>query len=86
MSLFQVDAGKEWRGGQRQSFLLAKEIQKKGYPLEFVVQPESPLFERAQEANIPVTPIKIHNEFDLTAALRLARVMRKKKSVLPGFL
>ena len=85
MSLFQVDAGKEWRGGQRQSFLLAKEIQKKGYPLEFVVQPESPLFERVQEANIPVTPIKIHNEFDLTAALRLARVMRKKKSVLVHF-
>ena len=85
MRLFQVDAGKEWRGGQRQSFLLAKEIHKKGYPLEFVVQPKSPLFERAQEANIPVTPIKIRNEFDLTAALRMARVMKNKNGVLVHF-
>ncbi|MFC2160238.1 glycosyltransferase family 4 protein [Acidobacteriota bacterium] len=85
MRLFQVDAGKEWRGGQRQSFLLAKEIQKKGYPLEFVVQPKSPLFERAREANIPVTPIKIRNEFDLTAALRLAWLLKRKKGVLVHF-
>ncbi len=85
MRLFQIDAGKEWRGGQRQSLLLAKEIQKKGYPLEFLVQPKSPLFERAQEANLPVTPIKIRNEFDLTAALRMARLFKKRKGVLVHF-
>jgi len=85
LRLFQVDAGKEWRGGQRQSLLLAKEIQKKGCPLEFVVQPNSPLHEKALEANLPVTPIKIRNEFDLTAALRLAKVMKRKNCVLVHF-
>lgn len=85
MRLFQVDAGKEWRGGQRQSLLLAKAIQKKGYPLEFVVQPNSPLQEKALEANLPVTPIKIRNEFDLAAALRLAKVMKRKNCVLVHF-
>jgi glycosyltransferase involved in cell wall biosynthesis len=85
LRLFQIDAGKEWRGGQRQSLLLAREIHKKGYPLEFVVQPNSPLFERAQEANIPVTPINIRSEFDLPAALRMARVMKKKNGVLVHF-
>jgi glycosyltransferase involved in cell wall biosynthesis len=85
LRLFQVDSGKEWRGGQRQSFLLAKEIHKKGYPLEFVVQPNSPLFEKALEANLPVTPIKIRNEFDLLAALRMAWVMKRKKGVLVHF-
>lgn len=85
MRLFQVDAGKEWRGGQRQSFLLAKEIKKRGYPLEFVVQPNSPLHEKALEANLSVTPIKIRNEFDLMASLRLARVMKRKNGVLVHF-
>ncbi len=85
MKLFQVDAGKEWRGGQRQSLLLAKEIQKKGYPLEFVVQPNSPLHEKALEANLHVSSIKIRNEFDLTAALRLAKVMKRKNCVLVHF-
>ena len=85
MRLFQIDAGKEWRGGQRQSLLLAKEIQKKGYLLEFVVQPNSPLHEKAVEANLPVTPIKMRSEFDLIAALRLARVMKKKNCVLVHF-
>ncbi len=85
MRLFQVDAGKEWRGGQRQSLLLAKEIQKKGYPLEFVVQPNSPLHEKALEANLSITPVKIRNEFDLMAAFRLARVMKKKDGVLVHF-
>jgi len=85
LRLFQVDAGKEWRGGQRQSFLLAKEIQKKGYPLEFVVQPNSPLHKKSLEANLSVTPIKIRSEFDLAAALRLARVMKRKNGVLVHF-
>ena len=85
MRLFQVDAGKEWRGGQRQSLLLAKEIQKKGFPIEFVVQPNSPLHEKVLEADLPVTPIKIRNEFDLAAALRLAKVMKRKACVLVHF-
>ncbi len=85
MRLFQVDAGKEWRGGQRQSLLLAKEIQKKGYPQEFVVQPGGPLHKKALEAKLPVTPIKIRNEFDLMAAFHLARVMKRKNCVLVHF-
>lgn len=85
MRLFQVDAGKEWRGGQRQSLLLAKEIHKKGYPLELVVQPDSPLHKKALEASLPVTAIKIRNEFDLLAAFRLAWVMKKKNGVLVHF-
>lgn len=85
MSFFQVDAGKDWRGGQRQSFLLAREIQKRGYPQEFVVQPGSPLYERALEAELPVTSVRIRNEFDLPAAFHLARVMRRKECTLVHF-
>lgn len=85
MSLFQIDAGKEWRGGQRQSLFLAKELKRKGLPFFFIVQPESPLHQKACEAELPVLPFKIRNEFDLPAILRLAWAMKRKKCLLVHF-
>lgn len=85
MSLFQIDAGKEWRGGQRQSLFLAKELKRKGLPFFFIVQPESPLHQKACEAELPVLPFKIRNEFDLLAILRLAWAMKRKKCLLVHF-
>ncbi len=85
MSLFQIDAGKEWRGGQRQSFFLAKELKRRGLPFFFIVQPESPLHQKACEAELPVLPFKMRNEFDLPAILRLAWAMKRKKCLLAHF-
>ncbi len=85
MSLFQIDAGKEWRGGQRQSFFLAKELKRRGLPFFFIVQPESPLHQKACEAELPVLPFKMRNEFDLPAILRLAWAMKRKKCLLVHF-
>ncbi len=85
MSLFQIDAGKEWRGGQRQSFFLAKELKRRGLPFFFIVQPESPLHQKAREAELPVLPFKMRNEFDLPAILRLAWAMKRKKCLLVHF-
>lgn len=85
LSLFQVDAGKEWGGGQRQSLFLARELHKKGYPLLFVVQPQSPLYEKAVKANLPVFPLKIRNEFDIPAIFRLAGVMKREKCLLAHY-
>ena len=84
LSLIQVDAGREWRGGQRQSLLLAREIYKRGYPLCFVVQPNSPLYKKAGEENIPVTPVRMRNEIDIPAALRLAWVMKRATTPSPA--
>ena len=67
MSLFQLDAGKEWRGGQRQSFFLAKQLKNKGLPFRFYVQPHSPLFAKAKEAGLPVFSLKTRSELDLAA-------------------
>jgi len=85
LSLFQIDAGKEWRGGQRQSFFLAKELKRRGLPFFFIVQPESPLHQKACEAELPVLPFKMRNEFDLPAILRLAWAMKRKKCLLAHF-
>ena len=85
MSLFHIDAGKEWRGGQRQAFFLARELKRKGYPFFFVVQPKSPLYFRAREADLPVSPLRIRNEFDVLAVVRLALAMKRNRCLLAHF-
>ena len=85
MSLFHIDAGREWRGGQRQSLLLVRELVRRGYPLHFIVQPHSPLHEKALAENLPVWPLRMRSEFGLVAALRLARRMKRRGCVLAHF-
>lgn len=85
MSLFQVDAGKEWRGGQRQSFFLARELRQKGYRFQFVVQPDSPLHEKASAAGLPVIPLKMRSELDIAAGLRLSQAMKRARCLLVHF-
>jgi glycosyltransferase involved in cell wall biosynthesis len=79
LNLFQIDAGKEWRGGQRQSLFLAKELQKKSYPFKFYVQPGSPLHTKALEVDLPVIPLKMRSETDALAILRLAGCMKRHR-------
>jgi glycosyltransferase involved in cell wall biosynthesis len=85
LSLFQIDAGKEWRGGQRQSLFLARELKRRGLPFFFVVQPDSPLHQKACEEELPVLPLRVRSEFDLPAVLRLAWAMKRKKCLLAHF-
>ena len=85
LSLFQLDAGKEWRGGQRQSFFLARELQQKGYPIQFVVQPDGPLCLKARASSLSVLPQKIRSELDIAAVINLAKAMRSKDCRLVHF-
>jgi glycosyltransferase involved in cell wall biosynthesis len=85
LNVFQIDAGKEWRGGQRQSLFLARELQKKAYPFKFYVQPGSPLHTRALEDDLPVVPLKMRSETDAWAILRLAGGMKRHKCRLVHF-
>jgi glycosyltransferase involved in cell wall biosynthesis len=85
LSIFQIDAGKEWRGGQRQSFFLAKELKHNGYSFRYVVQPGSPLHEKAVEAGLPVLPLKISGEADAFSILRLSLAMKRKRCQLVDF-
>ena len=85
MSLFHIDSGKEWRGGQRQSFFLSRALKRRGLPFVFVVQPESPLHQRAAEEELPVFPLKIKSELDFGAVFRLARAMKRQKCILAHF-
>jgi glycosyltransferase involved in cell wall biosynthesis len=85
LSLFQIDTGREWRGGQRQSFLLTRELRDKGFPAVLVVQPGSPLHEKALAEKLPVLPLRMKSETSLGAAFRLSWAMRRQKCVLAHF-
>jgi len=85
LSLFHIDAGREWRGGQRQSLLLVRQLVRKGYPVWFIVQPGSPLHDKAKAENLPVWPLRMRSEFGLLAALRLAVRMKRRGCVLAHF-
>lgn len=85
MSLFQLDAGKEWRGGQRQAFFLAQELKRKSFPFTLYAQPDSPLLNKARQAQLSVMPLKIRSEVDMRAVLRLAAAMKRRKCQLVHF-
>jgi len=85
LSLFQIDAGKDWREGQRQSFFLAKELKRNGYSFQFVVQPGSPIHQKASDARLPVLQLKISGKTDALSILRLSLAMKRKKCRLVNF-
>lgn len=85
MSLFHIDAGREWRGGQRQALFLARELRTLGRPSHLVVQPGSPLEEKAAAEGLSVIPLRVRNEADLGASLKLAAAMRRRRCVLAHF-
>lgn len=85
MSLFQIEAGKEWREEQRQSFFLAKELKSNGYSFQFVVQPGSPLHQKAMDEGLPVLPLKIAGQADVLSILRLSLAMKRKKCRLVNY-
>jgi len=85
LSLFQIDAGGEWKGEQSRSFFIAKELARKGYPYQFVVQPDSPLERKASEAGLFVLPVKFSSKRNLLSILRLSRAMKRAKCQLVHF-
>jgi glycosyltransferase involved in cell wall biosynthesis len=85
LSLFLIDAGKEWRGGQRQVLFLARELRKTKHPFWLAVQRGGPLHEKAAKEGLPLLPLKMRNEADLLAVLRLAAAMRRRRCALAHF-
>ena len=56
-----------------------------GYRVEFVVQPGSPLEQKAVEAGLSVLPLRMRSELDLPAVFRLAGQMKKRNCRLAHF-
>ena len=76
MFSLHIDTARSWRGGQNQVLLTVNGLRALGHRTALVVHPEGELRKRAAEGTdlIPLAP---RTEMDLSAAWRLARIIRR---------
>jgi len=70
VSLFLIDAGREWRESQRQILYVARELRKKGLTAHLVLEPGGELFRRASQEGLSTIALSMHG--------RLAWLVRRK--------
>ena len=71
-----LDAGRAWRGGQRQVFLLARELRARGSEPLIVGVRGAPLLERAQTAGLATAAAPMRADWDLRSAKRVRSIVR----------
>jgi glycosyltransferase involved in cell wall biosynthesis len=78
MFSIHVDTARTWRGGQNQVLLTVNGLRAIGHRAALVAHPNGQLLARADEG-LELIPIAARTEVDLTAAWRLARVLKRLK-------
>ena len=76
MRSLHVDAGRSWRGGQRQVFLLTTSLRARGKEPLVVGVGGSPLLERLQATGIATASVPMRSDWDLRSAKRLRSIIR----------
>ena len=71
-----IDAGRSWRGGQRQVFLLATALRADGREPLVVGVGGAPLLERLQAHGIATASLPMRSDWDLRSANRLRSIVR----------
>jgi L-malate glycosyltransferase len=78
MFSLHIDTARTWRGGQNQVLLTVNGLRAIGHRAALVAHPDGELRRRASEG-LDLIPIAPRSEMDLSAAWRLARVIRTLK-------
>lgn len=77
LRLLHIDSGREWRGGQRQAYLLAMAQRERRHTESLVVaQPESPLLKRLRVHGLAASAVRMRGDWDLAAARRVRALIR----------
>ena len=77
-STLHINTSREWRGGERQTLLLAEGLHAAGHRTRVVCPPDSELETRCRAVGIPVLPLRMRGEADLTAVDQLRRWIREE--------
>lgn len=75
MRVLQVDAGREWRGGQNQVRLLCRELHRAGIDVHLATKRDGVLAQRALAEQIPMTGVRWRWSLDPGAVLDLVGVL-----------
>lgn len=76
MRVLHIDSGTEWRGGQRQLYLLAHGLREAEWEPLVVAPPGTLLAERLRERGLAVAAIPMRSAWDLPSARRLRKLIR----------
>jgi glycosyltransferase involved in cell wall biosynthesis len=71
--VLHLNTERGWRGGERQTLLLALELRRRGHQNWIAARPSEPLAVAAGKEGVPVIPVRPWGEADLGTAARLAR-------------
>lgn len=77
-STLHINTSREWRGGERQTLLLAEGLHAGGHRTRVVCPPGSELEKRCRAGGIPVQPLRMRGEADLIAVDQLRRWIREE--------
>ena len=76
LRVLHLDSGREWRGGQRQVYLLARGQREQGHEPLVVAAPNAPLIRRLRSTGIAAAEVRMRGDWDLAAAARVRAVVR----------
>jgi glycosyltransferase involved in cell wall biosynthesis len=76
LRVLHLDSGREWRGGQRQVYLLARGLRDHGHEPLVIAAPDAPLIRRLRSAGIAAAAVRMRGDWDLAAARRVRAVLR----------
>ena len=79
LRILQVDTERGWRGGQRQTLLVASELARLGHDCRIAAWPGEPLAQRAAAAGLEVIAVRPRSELALASALRLRALIQRER-------
>lgn len=79
LSVVHLNTERGWRGGERQTWLLARELERRGHRNWVACRPGEPLARESQAAGLSVLPLSPWSEAGLATALRLRLFLRRQK-------
>jgi glycosyltransferase involved in cell wall biosynthesis len=82
INVLHVDTERGWRGGERQTLWLARELARRGYGTTVAARSGEPLAQRAAGEALDVVACNPRSEIDVVAAARLRRVIRRRRIAL----
>jgi len=78
VSVFLIDAGREWRDSQGQILYIARELRKKTIAAHLILEPGSEILRRASAEGLPALPVRMHGRMGWLVRKILVREMRAR--------
>lgn len=79
INVLHVDTERGWRGGERQTLWLARELMRRGYGTIVAARAGEPLGQRATGEGLDVVECNPRSEIDVLAAATMRSVIRRRK-------